>query len=77
MDRISNYRQIRLIINPALFDASPANWSLHAIVVKKGIPHAVGLANGTVRGLSWDCSEEEIWAAIEWIVGRNYRSPSE
>jgi hypothetical protein len=76
-DRISNYRQVRLIINPARFDGSPASWSLTAIVVKKGIPHATSLAGGRVTSLGYDCSEEEFWAALAWIVNRNYRSPSE
>lgn len=76
-DRISNYRQIRLVINPARFEGTGAGWSLNAVVVKGGIPRTIGIASGDVAGLGWNSSEEEIWAALSWIVGRNYRSPSE
>jgi hypothetical protein len=75
-DRISNYRQIRLVINPARFDGTSASWALNAIVVKSGVPRATSLASGDVGGLGWDCSEEEIWAALAWIVNRNYREPA-
>lgn len=76
-DRISNYRQVRLVINPSPFEGRPAHWSLNAVVVKKGVPYATALAAGDLTGLTQECSEEEIWAALAWIVNRNYRSPEE
>jgi hypothetical protein len=76
-DRISNYRQVRLIINPRRQEGGRASWALNAIVVKKGVPYATSLGSGEVSGLSWDSSEEEIWAALSWIVNRNYRSPED
>ena len=40
MDRISNYRQVRLIISPWEGQWQRAYWSVHFLSVKQGIPRS-------------------------------------
>jgi hypothetical protein len=63
-DVISNYRSVRLIITPGLYAGGKSHFALHAVIVRKGVPHTRALASGLVPYLAEDCSEQEIRAAV-------------
>lgn len=63
-DRISTYRQVRLIITPGLYAAGKSWYGLHAMVVQRGIPHQRGIASGTLPYLPPDCTERQIREAV-------------
>lgn len=48
MDRVSNYRVVRLAIHVPPTDGDRARWSLVAVGVSRGIPNASILLDGTV-----------------------------
>jgi len=70
-DQISTYRQIRLVMQVPVSGRSRTYWSLHAVGVKRGVPTAKILADGTVAGLDPLCTTEEIWEAIAAAVAQN------
>lgn len=67
-DRISNYRQVRLVLQVPVNGASQTYWSLHAVGVKGGIPTARVLLDGFVPALHQQCTTEEILEAIDAAV---------
>lgn len=70
-DIISTYRQVRLVLQVPQQAGGRTYFSLHAVGVKRGVPTARILADGTVKGLDPLCTEEEIWEAIDSAVRQN------
>lgn len=63
-DRISQYRQVRLIIDPVGSDWSIASWHVHLLDVRKGIPYARCLASGDISIDQAAPSSADIWRAL-------------
>ena len=63
-DRISTYRQVRLVVQIPQDRASRSYWSLHAIGVQKGVPTSRILLDGYVPALDPNCTTEEILEAV-------------
>lgn len=47
-DRISNYRQVRLILSPWEGDWRRAYWSLHFLTVRQGVPRSEVAQDGLI-----------------------------
>ena len=63
-DRISNYRQVRLILNPWEGEWSRAYWSVHFLTVKQGIPRSVVADDGLIM-LGTDVpTQQQFWGAL-------------
>jgi hypothetical protein len=67
-DRISTYRQVRLVLQVPARDGARTYFSVHAVGVKRGVPHAEVLADGVVAPLPASPSTEEIVAALDAAV---------
>jgi len=63
-DSISNYRQVRLVINPHPLDHCQASWHVTAIRVRKGIPHSQIWAGGSILIGDEPVSQSDFWAAL-------------
>jgi len=67
-DRISTYRQVRLVLQVPRSEDQRAYYSLHAIGVYKGIPTARILVDGTVSLAPLNPTTEEILEALDAAV---------
>ena len=67
-DRISRYRQVRLVLQVPHTPGGRTYWSLHAVGVRAGVPHSVILLDGVVPGISAQPTTEEILEAIDAAV---------
>lgn len=71
VDQISNYRQVRLLVTPGVYAGGRSHFALHAVLVRKGVPHTRALASGLVPYLPPDCTEQQIRQAIvdaaDWL----------
>ena len=67
-DRISTYRQVRLVLQVPSKDGQRTYWSLHAVGVRAGVPHSVILLDGVVAPLSSRPTTEEILEALDAAV---------
>lgn len=63
-DRISQYRVVRLAIHVPPTGGTTARWSLIAVGVRRGIPHAQILLDGSVRLPGPAPTTEEILEAV-------------
>ena len=63
-DRISTYRQVRLVIQVPRSRDQRAYYSLHAVGVKGGIPTAKVLVDGVVNLAPRNPTTEEILEAL-------------
>ena len=68
VDRISTYRQVRLVLQIPVDRGSRSYWSLHAVGVRNGIPTARILLDGFVPGLDRQPTTEEILEALDAAV---------
>lgn len=66
-DRISSYRQIRLIIDLPHGEQQRCHWSLIALSVRKGIPHAEVLDRGWTVPLPAKPGISEVWEALAGV----------
>lgn len=69
-DTISNYRLVRLTLHVPPVRPGLAHWSLTAIGVRRGIPDARPLQGGMVPLVGPLPTEEEIWEALDRVVGQ-------
>lgn len=67
-DQISNYRQVRLVLQVPSQPGSRAYWSLHAVGVKRGIPVSRILLDGWVPLAASTPTTEEILEALDAAV---------
>jgi hypothetical protein len=67
-DRVSTYRQVRLVLQVPSGSAQRTYFSLHAVGVRKGVPHAAVLADGVVAHLGNQPTTEEIVEALDAAV---------
>lgn len=67
-DRISTYRQVRLVVQIPQDRASRSYFSLHAVGVKKGVPTSTVLLDGWVAALDQLATTEEIVEALDAAV---------
>lgn len=70
-EKISTYRQVRLILQVPGRSGGRTYYSLHAVGVRRGVPTSTIVADGTVSPLEVDCSTEDMWAAIAAAVSQN------
>lgn len=70
-DIVSSYRQVRLVLQVPAQRGGRTYYSLHAVGVRRGVPTARILADGTVSALDPLCTNEEIWEAIAAAVAQN------
>ena len=64
MDRISNYRQVRLIISPWEGQWQRAYWSVHFLSVKQGIPRSEVADDGLLVLSSGTPTQADFWEAL-------------
>lgn len=77
-DRISNYRQVRLILNPWEGAWDHAYWSVHFVTVKQGIPRSQVAGDGLIILGTDTPTKEQFWAALSSLCGElaaGHRSP--
>lgn len=67
-DRISQYRVVRLAIHVPPTGGATARWTLVATGVRRGIPHAAILLDGSVRLPGPAPTTEEILEAVHAIA---------
>lgn len=63
-DRISNYRQVRLILSPWEGEWSRAYWSVHFLSVRQGIPRTQVADDGLIMLGSEVPTQEQFWSAL-------------
>jgi hypothetical protein len=70
-DRISNYRQVRLIVSPWEGSWSRAYWSVHFLSVRAGIPRSEIADDGLII-LGGDVpTQGEFWSALASLCASN------
>lgn len=69
-DQISNYRQVRLVLQVPQGDQQRTYFSVHAVGVKRGIPTASVLADGVVAPMQSHPTLEEIVEALSSAVSQ-------
>lgn len=67
-DRISTYRQVRLVLQVPSTSGARTYFSLHAVGVRRGVPSSVILADGVVGNLGQQPTAEEIVEALDAAV---------
>lgn len=67
-DRISRYRQVRLIVDVPQSASPLAHWSLVAVRVTRGVPDNRLLRSGYTPLPGPAPSEQQIWAALAALV---------
>ena len=63
-DRISNYRQVRLILSPWEGEWSRAYWSVHFLSVRQGVPRSEVADDGLIMLGSEVPTQAEFWSAL-------------
>jgi len=63
-DRISNYRQVRLIISPWEGQWSRAYWSVHFLTVKQGVPRSQIADDGVIMLGSEQPTAAQFWSVL-------------
>jgi len=63
-DRVSNYRQVRLIISPWEGRWNRAYWSVHFLSVKQGVPRSEIAEDGLIVLGSEAPSQQQFWSAL-------------
>lgn len=66
-DSISNYRQVRLIIDLPHGEETRCHWSLIALSVRKGVPYAQVLERGWTIVLPSKPGVAQIWEALSGV----------
>jgi len=74
-DRISNYRQVRLIISPWEGQWSRAYWHVHFLTVKQGIPRTQVADDGLIMLGSQTPTQEDFWAALASLCAERSHPP--
>lgn len=67
-DRVSNYRQVRLILSPWEGDWQRAYWSLHFLTVRQGIPRSQVASDGLLIVGSSTPTQAEFYAAMSDLL---------
>lgn len=63
-DRISNYRQVRLIISPWEGEWARAYWSVHFLTVRQGIPRSEVADDGLLMLGTGTPTAQDFWSAL-------------
>lgn len=63
-DRISNYRQVRLILSPWEGQWSRAYWSVHFLSVRQGVPRAQIADDGLILLGSETPTQDQFWSTL-------------
>lgn len=74
-DRISNYRQVRLILSPWEGSWQRAYWSIHFLSVRQGVPRSAVAEDGLLILGSEVPEQGVVWAAIESLARMHGASP--
>lgn len=72
-DRISNYRQIRLIISPWEGEWNRAYWSVHFLTVKQGIPRSEVADDGLLVLSGGTPTQSDFWSALASLCAERAR----
>lgn len=75
MDRVSNYRQVRLILSPWEGAWDRAYWSVHFLTVKQGIPRSEVADDGLIILGSETPTQEQFWSALASLCGDRAVTP--
>lgn len=70
-DRVSNYRQVRLVLQVPTQKGSRAYVSMHAVGVRRGVPTARILLDGYVGALDPAPTTEEMLEAFDAFIRQN------
>ena len=68
MDRISNYRQVRLILSPWEGSWDRAYWSVHFLTVKQGIPRSSVAADGLIVLKTETATQQQFWHELSSLT---------
>lgn len=63
-DRVSNYRQVRLIISPWEGQWNRAFWSVHFVTVRQGVPRTQVADDGLIMLGTETPEQSEFWSAL-------------
>lgn len=63
-DRISNYRQVRLILSPWEGEWNRSYWSVHFLTVRNGIPRAEVADDGLILLGSDQPTQAQFWGVL-------------
>lgn len=63
-DRISNYRQVRLILSPWEGEWNRAYWSVHFLSVRQGVPRSEIADDGLILLGSPTPTQGEFWSVL-------------
>lgn len=67
-DRISNYRQVRLILQPSDGDWRRAYWSLHFVTVRQGVPRTDVVEDGLILIPSETPTRQDFYRTLEALL---------
>lgn len=67
-DTISNYRQVRLVLQVPSGDGGRVYWSLNAVRTRKGIPSSVCIADGHFYAPPGDWTIPTIISAVQTVA---------
>lgn len=74
VDRISNYRTVRLVLFLPQRPRAGIRWAVTKIGVRSGVPTGQVVADGIMKGGNDHPSEAEIWEYLDAVV-RQYVLP--
>lgn len=63
-DRVSNYRQVRLILSPWEGEWNRTYWSVHFLTVRQGIPRSEVADDGLILLGTPQPTQAEFWSAL-------------
>lgn len=75
-DRISNYRQVRLILSPWEGSWQRAYWSIHFLSVRQGVPRSEVAEDGLLILGSETPEQSVVWASIGALARMHGASPA-
>lgn len=70
-DRISNYRQVRLILSPWEGQWDRCYWSVHFLTVRQGVPRSQIADDGLIMLGSSTPTQEDFWDALASLCAAN------
>lgn len=73
-DRISNYRQVRLIISPWEGEWTRAYWAVHFLSVRQGVPRSEVADDGLIILNRETPTQGEFWSVLSSLCAAQAQS---
>lgn len=74
-DRISNYRQVRLILSPWEGEWNRAYWSVHFLSVRQGVPRSEVADDGLIMLGTETPTQDQFWSALASLCSSRAVTP--